>query len=95
MGATKLVVRDAPSWWLHPMRCVRLRALLWYAIRRRRGSQRAFAPRLGQAAPAEGVLAGCCPHAVLGHMLVVTPKKLWRDRKLRHEWQAQGAQVKT
>ena len=75
--------------------CVRLRALLWYAIRRRRGSQRAFAPRLGQAAPAEGVLAGCCPHAVLGHMLVVTPKKLWRDRKLRHEWQAQGAQVKT
>ena len=29
--------------------CARPRALLWYAIRRRRGSQRAFAPRLGGA----------------------------------------------
>ena len=67
VGATKLAARDAPSWWLHPMCCVRLRALLWYAIRRRRGSQRAFAPRWGPAAAAEGVLAGCCPHAVLGH----------------------------
>ena len=28
-------------------------------------------------------------------MLVVSPKKLWRDRKLRHKWQAQRAQVKT
>ena len=26
-------------------------------------------------------------------MLVVTPKKLWRDHKLRHKWQARGAQV--
>ena len=67
VGATKLAVRDAPSWWLHPMCCVRLRALLWYAIRRRRGNQRAFAPRWDPAAAADGVLVGCCPRAVMGH----------------------------
>ena len=26
---------------------------------------------------------------------VVTPKKLWRDHKFRHKWQARAAQVET